>query len=136
MIFFWKIPSSFDIENWLWKYNFGTFWRIIIHCRIVLKQFPLSKLILGQKSCILGPTIFKITEPNWHYYVCVRQMKPFTRRDKLTLQSNVCTILLLSDKQDKYKRSAYNQPRVEDLLLHWFLMQPFYDECQLLLQYQ
>ena len=24
-------------------------------------------LILGQKSCILGPTIFKIPQPNWHY---------------------------------------------------------------------
>ena len=23
-------------------------------------------LILGQKSCILGPTIFKIPQPNWH----------------------------------------------------------------------
>ena len=29
-----------------------------------LKQFPLSMLILGQKSCILGPTIFKIPQPN------------------------------------------------------------------------
>ena len=50
----------------LWKYDFGTFWRTIIHRRIVLKQFPLSMLILGQKSCILGPTILKIPQPNWH----------------------------------------------------------------------
>ena len=64
--FFEKIPSIFDIENWLWKYNFGTFWRTIIHRRIVLKQFPLSMLILGQKAWILGPTIFKIPQPNWH----------------------------------------------------------------------
>ena len=26
-------------------------------------------LILGQKSCILGPTIFKIPQPNWYYYL-------------------------------------------------------------------
>ena len=26
-----------------------------------LKKFPLTMLILGQKSCILGPTIFKIS---------------------------------------------------------------------------
>ena len=58
--------SIFDIENWLWKYNFGTFWRSIIHRRIVLRQFPLSMSILGQKPCILGPTIFKIPQPNWH----------------------------------------------------------------------
>ena len=67
--FFEKIPSIFDIENWLWKYGFGTFWQTINHCRIVLKQFPLSMLILGQKSCILGPTIFKIPQPNCHYYL-------------------------------------------------------------------
>ena len=67
MFFFEKNLLIFDIENWLWKYNFGTFWRTIIHCRIVLKKFPLSVLILGQKSCILGPIIFKITQLNWHY---------------------------------------------------------------------
>ena len=67
--FFEKIPLTFDIENWLWKYNFGTFWWTIIHRRIVLWQFSLSMLILGQKSCIIGPTIFKIPQPNWHYYI-------------------------------------------------------------------
>ena len=65
---FEKIPSIFGIENWLWKYNFGTFWQSIIHCSIVLKQFPFSMLILGRKPWILGPIIFKIPQPNWHYY--------------------------------------------------------------------
>ena len=37
------------------------FWRTISHCRIFLKKIPLSMLILGQKSCILGPTIFKFS---------------------------------------------------------------------------
>ena len=61
MNFFLKI---FDKENWLWKYNFSTL-RTRIHRRVVLKQFLLSMSILGQKSCILGPTIFKIPRPNW-----------------------------------------------------------------------
>ena len=65
--FFWKIPSIFDIENWLWKYDFGTFWWTVSHRRIFLNRFPLSMLTLGQKSCILGPTIFKIPQPNWRY---------------------------------------------------------------------
>ena len=26
-------------------------------------------LILGQKACFLGPTIFEIQQPNWHYYI-------------------------------------------------------------------
>ena len=31
------------------------------------KKNPLSMLILGQKDCILGPTFFKIPQPNGHY---------------------------------------------------------------------
>ena len=49
--FFEKIPSIFDIENWLWKYDFGTFWWTVSHRRIFFKKIPFSMLILGQKSC-------------------------------------------------------------------------------------
>ena len=66
---FRKIRLIFDFKNWLWKYNFGIFWRTIIHRRILKKQFSLSMLILRQKSCILGPTIFEIPQPNWHYSI-------------------------------------------------------------------
>jgi hypothetical protein len=53
----------FGNENWLWKYNVGTFWRTITHQRI-LKKNPLSMLILGRNFCFLGPTIVKIPQPN------------------------------------------------------------------------
>ena len=53
-----KILLIFDIANWLWKYDFSTFWQTIIHRRIL-------------KSCILGSTIFKIPQPNCHYYTWV-----------------------------------------------------------------
>ena len=76
-IFFVKILSIFDIENWLSKYHFGTFWRTITHRRTVLKKFPLSMLILGQKSCILGPTIFKIRQPNWPDTEKLSDFQPF-----------------------------------------------------------
>ena len=68
IFFFEKIWLIFDIQNWLWKYNLGTFWQTIIQRRNVLKQFPLSMLIIGQKSCILGPTIFKIPQLNSALY--------------------------------------------------------------------
>ena len=64
--FFWKIQLIFDIKNWLWKYNFGTFWWTIIHRQILWKKIPFSMLILGQTSWFLGPTIFKIPQLNWH----------------------------------------------------------------------
>ena len=76
-----KMVSQIDIlkwfffENLLWKYNFGTFWQTIIHRGIVLKKFSLSMLIFRQKSCILGSTIFKIPQPNWHYYLCRRSLR-------------------------------------------------------------
>ena len=69
--FFEKILSIFDVENWLRKYNFGTFLQTIIHCRIVLKQLSLSMSVLGQEYCILKPTIFKILQPNLHYEVII-----------------------------------------------------------------
>ena len=38
-------------------------------------------LILGQNSCILGPNIFKIPQPNWHYmYFFAHQVQIFSFR--------------------------------------------------------
>ena len=73
---FKNIPLIFDIENQLWKYDFGTFWRTVIHCIHKIQQFPLSMLILGQKPCFLGPTIFEIPQPNWYY-------STFPKRNKI-----------------------------------------------------
>ena len=67
--FFEKILLIFDIENWLWKYNFGTFWQTDAPRTFKIQWFPLSMSILGQKAYILGPTIFEIPQPNWYYYV-------------------------------------------------------------------
>ena len=72
---FKKILSVFGTENWLWKHDFGTIWWTINHRKIVLKQFPLSMSILGQKSCILGPTILIIPQPNWQWYAGHYQMR-------------------------------------------------------------
>ena len=33
----------------------------------MVSKFPLSMLILGQKSYFLGPTIIEIPQSNWHY---------------------------------------------------------------------
>ena len=32
-----------------------------------IKTDPLSMLVIGQKSCFLGSTIFEIPQPNWYY---------------------------------------------------------------------
>ena len=45
------------------------FWRTGAPRSLKIQWFPLSILFFGQKSCFLGPTIFKIPQPNWHYYV-------------------------------------------------------------------
>ena len=48
-IFFQKIRFNFSLKKC---------------CQWMFKKDPLSMLILGQKSCFLGPTIFKIPQPN------------------------------------------------------------------------
>ena len=35
---FFLIRLILDIENWLWKYNFGTFWQTVSHWRILKKK--------------------------------------------------------------------------------------------------
>ena len=40
--FFEKIRSIFDIENWLWKYNFGTFWGPGTKSIYKIQQFHLN----------------------------------------------------------------------------------------------
>ena len=45
------------------------FWRTGAPRILKIQWFPLSILIFGQKCCFLGPTIFKIPQPSWHYYV-------------------------------------------------------------------
>ena len=70
--FLLKLKTFFsNINFWttLFSKIMPNFWWTVSHRRIFLKKFPLSMLILGQKSCILGPTIFKIPQPNWHYYI-------------------------------------------------------------------
>jgi hypothetical protein len=39
----------FDIENWLWKSKFGTFWHLLITPILNIPYFPLGMLIIMQK---------------------------------------------------------------------------------------
>ena len=59
-----KIPPIFDIENWLWKYDFDTFWWTIINWRNFLNCFPFfHKLIwrgLFQSSNWVSLLFFRI----------------------------------------------------------------------------
>ena len=51
--FFEKIRLVFDIENWLWKYNFSTFWQTVITRRNFLKIFPWLHVDSCPKSLLL-----------------------------------------------------------------------------------
>ena len=64
--FLGKIRTIFDIKNWLSKYDFSTFQWTVIHRQNFFISFLLNMLILGQKSCFLGPTSFEIPQPNWY----------------------------------------------------------------------
>ena len=58
------------------------FWRTVAPRILKIQWFPSSMLIFGQKSCFLGPTIFKIPQPNWYYSykwaVCSYKWASFT----------------------------------------------------------
>ena len=64
------------------------FWRTGAHCILKIQWFPLSILIFGQKSCFLGPTIFKIPQPNWY---CNRPIKFW----QMMFRCSFCVFLIL-----------------------------------------
>ena len=35
-----KMPMIFEIENWLWKSNFGAFWQLAVNPKIFLIMYP------------------------------------------------------------------------------------------------
>ena len=43
------IPIFFDIENWLWKSDFWTFWQLTFNPTLKIQSFPLGMFILRQK---------------------------------------------------------------------------------------
>ena len=74
------------------------FWHFLsnLHSSIDFKKNPLSMLILGRKSCFLGPTKFEIPQPNWYYstptYIaCFQPFPVFCRRprNKSQIRANV-----------------------------------------------
>ena len=46
------------LDFWLWKYNFGIFWLIVIHCIQKVKWFPLSVLIFEPKILLFKTLYF------------------------------------------------------------------------------
>ena len=77
--FFEKIRLIFDIENWLWKYDFGTFCQFTKYSNFIWIQ-----LIFEQKPCFLRPIKWETPWRNWHYYTSARQytMCQCIERDK------------------------------------------------------
>ena len=57
-----KIWMIFDIENWLWNSNIGTFWQLVINPKLKIQSFSLSILIL---SNFVSP-IWKLHNPYCH----------------------------------------------------------------------
>ena len=84
--FFGKIRTIFDIKNRLSKYDFGTFRWTGIHRQNFFIFFPLSMLILLQKSYFLGPTVLEIPQPNWYYrtFMIFKTYPIFSERRKVS----------------------------------------------------
>ena len=65
--FFEKIQSIFDTKNDSESTILALFDEPALVVGFFLNKIPFRMLILGQKSYILDPTIFKIPQPNWYY---------------------------------------------------------------------
>ena len=61
--------SNFNFRTTLFSKIMPNFWRTGAPRIFKIQWFPLSILIFGQQSCFWEPTIFKIPQPNWYYYL-------------------------------------------------------------------
>ena len=52
IFFFEKIPLILDIENWLWKYNFATFWGSVAMSIYKIQQFHLNTVDIWVKTLV------------------------------------------------------------------------------------
>ena len=59
----------FDIENWLWKSNFGIFWHLPATTICKTQKFPLGLLILRQKSFQICTPAWKINNLYYHKWI-------------------------------------------------------------------
>ena len=62
------------------------FWRTGAPRILKIQRFPLNMAWSWQKACILGPTIFKIPQPNWHY--CI----PFLIKGNITSDCRIFVV--------------------------------------------
>ena len=101
-IFFEKIQSIFDIENWLWKYNFGTFWQTIIHRRIILKKIIWACWFLGKNLAFWDPPSLKFHNQTDISTDCMIMPKSITlvlqRKSDCNLQNDSKTYVSLLKK--------------------------------------
>ena len=68
-----KIHRIFDIKNWLWESNFGTFLQLAINPKLKIQYFPLGMLILRQKSLQFCIPHLKAPQPVLPYRVRGKQ---------------------------------------------------------------
>ena len=109
-IFYVKNRQNFFEKKIIWKYQFrklflvknifwitliskiiSNFWQTGAPLILKIQLFPLSILIFGQKSCFLGPNIFRIPQPNWYYSAAFKKKRrkevPWETQRKLLFYS-------------------------------------------------
>ena len=73
-----------------------------------IQWFPLSILIFRQKSCFLGPTIFKIPQPTWYQYRCPSFQNSNQNNKDITLNAlNLNTLNLNGDLTENRRPSKF-----------------------------
>ena len=75
-----KIWIIFDVENWLWKSNVGTFWHLPINPFLKIQWFLLSMLILRQKPFYFCAPLRKLYNPYCHNVSIAGRVAGYSKR--------------------------------------------------------
>ena len=93
----------------------------------MFQKNPLSMLILGQKSCILGPTNFKIPLRNWHWsYSWLQQFDRFwLNKSPPPETENVVNVLTLVWYKNSWNHFKWTYFRRMKMAKHYYRPQQF-----------
>ena len=74
----------FDMKNWLWKLDFGTFWELGTTSIHKIKSFPLSMLIFWPKNLsTLVSLPWKLVNPCYHIVPAPKNLSPQAKHCRL-----------------------------------------------------
>jgi hypothetical protein len=120
-----KIPMIFDIETWLWKSNFGSFWHLPTISILKIQQFLWICSFLGKNLFNFVPSARKLNNQYYHNMDAARTPKVISPHCNTLIQVSDGQFVDIDDGRHQYISWTFGLPtmawKASELFLSYFL---------------